>query len=323
MQQDIDRFLEAIHSEQGFSPNTVVAYRNDLNQFMVFIDGAQPIVPDQPDCDPVSVAWVRSWQELPATCLTDYLRSLHDRPYATSTVARKTAAIKSFFQFLLRSGLMGEDPSVRMVPPRVEKCPPRAITPREVARLLAQPCRTIGARARRPEALRDRAMLETLYATGTRASELVSLDLADLEHDLGGGSVRCGGQSARERRVPLRESAVEAIERYLADGRPLLCEREIDALFLNHRGRRLTRQGFWLILKSYAQQAKIADVTPQTLRHTFATHAIGQGAELRHVQHLLGHVSISTTQVYRRLANSAPRREEGASMDRQLERGAV
>jgi integrase/recombinase XerD len=142
-------------------------------------------------------------------------------------------------------------------------------------------------------------MLETLYSTGMRVSELVSLDLTDL----GNGWVRCAGQSSRVRRVPLRERAVQAIESYLDDARPHLGGREADALFLNHRGRRLTRQGFWLILKSYAEQAEIADVTPQTLRHTFATHAIREGTELRDVQHLLGHVSISTTQVYRRLAS--------------------
>jgi integrase/recombinase XerD len=135
-----------------------------------------------------------------------------------------------------------------------------------------------------------------------RVSELVALDCEDV--NLLERYMRCAGRTARERQVPLRNSAVEAIDYYLFQARPLLALREEDALFLNHRGNRLTRQGFWLILKSYAEKAEIADITPHTLRHTFATHALGRGANLREVQQLLGHVSISTTQVYRRMAQS-------------------
>jgi integrase/recombinase XerD len=146
-------------------------------------------------------------------------------------------------------------------------------------------------------------MLETLYSTGMRVSELVSLDLGDAEPER--ALIRCTGKGGRQRMVPLRSSAVEALSRYLVDGRPALTIADHPALFLNHRGNRLTRQGFWLILKSYAQQAEIGAVTPHTLRHSFATHALKHGAELRDVQQLLGHVSISTTQVYRRLVGSA------------------
>ena len=321
MREEIDRFLQALESERGFSHNTVVAYRNDLSQFVAYLQAEREFGQGIGDHDRSAPTGGPLWQELTDGCLNAYLQTLHDRPYATSTVARKTAAINSFFQFLHRAGLMGEDPSVRMVPPRVDKYSPRAITLGEIARLLEQPCRVAGDRANRPEALRDHAMLETLYATGMRVSELVSLDVTDV--DVEAGRVRCAGQSARERRVPLRESAVRAVERYLAEARPLLGGREIDALFLNHRGRRLTRQGFWLILRSYSEQAGIADVTPHTLRHTFATHAIRQGTELRQVQHLLGHVSISTTQVYRRLANASAESEEDGPIDHLLERDAV
>ncbi len=143
-------------------------------------------------------------------------------------------------------------------------------------------------------------MLETLYATGMRVSELVSLDCEDV--NLQERQMRCAGRSSRERNVPLRESAIVAIDHYLFQARPLLALRDESALFLNHRGNRLTRQGFWLILKSYANKAEISDITPHTLRHTFATHALRRGADLREVQQLLGHVSISTTQVYRRMA---------------------
>ena len=187
-----------------------------------------------------------------------------------------------------------------MTAPRVEKYTPRSITLAEVERLLEQPAKEGDTAARKPEAARDRAMLETLYATGMRVSELVALDCEDV--NLLERHMRCAGRSTRERQVPLRERAVEAIDHYMFQARPLLVIREENALFLNHRGNRLTRQGFWLILKSYASKADIADITPHTLRHTFATHALGRGADLREVQQLLGHVSISTTQVYRRLA---------------------
>jgi integrase/recombinase XerD len=243
---------------------------------------------------------VQSWDQLTDNDLTNYLLYLRSRKYASSTVARKMAAIKSFFNFLIGEGQLRGDPGARMTAPRVEKYTPRSITPAEVERLLEQPAKEGDTAARRPEAARDRAMLETLYATGMRVSELVALDCEDV--NLLERHMRCAGRSARERLVPLRERAVEAIDHYLFQARPLLVLRQENALFLNHRGNRLTRQGFWLILKSYASKADIADITPHTLRHTFATHALGRGADLREVQQLLGHVSISTTQVYRRLA---------------------
>jgi integrase/recombinase XerD len=187
-----------------------------------------------------------------------------------------------------------------MASPKVEKYVPRAISQEEVDRLLAQPCNK--QESNRPEAIRDLAMLETLYATGMRVSELVAMNTGDI--DLERGVVRCSGKSGRQRFVPIRPSAVAALNDYLTDGRPALALSDQDALFLNHRGTRLTRQGFWLILKSYAQQAGIGDITPHTLRHSFATHAIRQGTQLRDVQQMLGHVSISTTQVYRQVASS-------------------
>ena len=319
MRRDVDRFLRVLEAERGFSHNTVVAYRNDLYQFVGFLAngaGSEHDMADVGDCAPT----LPEWANLTDGHLNDYLRLLHERSYATSTVARKTAAIKSFFQYLHREGLMGEDPSARMSPPRVDKYTPRAISASEVHRLLEQPCGRRGERATRPEALRDRAMLETLYATGMRVSELVALDVGDVELD--SGCVRCGSTAVRERQLPLRESAVNSLGCYLSDARPILECRDTDALFLNHRGRRLTRQGFWLILKSYAHQAQIEGVTPHTLRHTFATHAIREGTELRLVQHLLGHVSISTTQVYRRLADAVGSEGEGIAT-RSVEQDSV
>ncbi len=290
MHDSVERFLLVLERERGFSLNTIAAYRNDLNQFVVYL--RQP----PPDDRQVSCS---AWTELTDGHLTTYLLHLRQREYASSTVARKTAAIKSFCHFLLGEGLTPVDPAANMASPKVDKYVPRAITPIEVARLLDQPCKNRLDGSERPEALRDRAMLETLYATGMRVTELVSLDVTDV--DLEAGTVRCTGKAGRERTVPLRESAIRALAEYLEDGRPAIVFGDDPALFLNHRGNRLTRQGFWLILKSYAQQAQIGYITPHTLRHSFATHALKHGANLRDVQQMLGHVSISTTQVYRQL----------------------
>jgi integrase/recombinase XerD len=311
MQRDVERFLQVLEAERGFSVNTIFAYRNDLTQFLSFLageGGREPLDNGQfgvsGATSPVSPK-VETWAQLTDNDLTNYLLFLRSRKYASSTVARKMAAIKSFFNFLVAEGQLRGDPGARMTAPRVDKYTPRSISPSEVERLLQQPAREGDATARRPEAVRDRAMLETLYATGMRVSELVALDDVNLLER----HMRCAGRTSRERLVPLRESAIEAIDHYLFQARPLLVLRDESALFLNHRGNRLTRQGFWLILKSYASKAEIADITPHTLRHTFATHALSRGADLREVQQLLGHVSISTTQVYRRMAlgQAAPR----------------
>ncbi len=308
MLDDVERFLRVLEGERGFSLNTVFAYRNDLNQFVAYLSRTDA-APAPNDSKEVALDGylptpgpVARWEELTDGHLTTYLLHLRSRDYASSTVARKTAAIKSFCHFLLDEGRMRADPAARMASPKVDKYTPRAITLQEVARLLEQPVKA-GSATSRPEAMRDRAMLETLYATGMRVSELVALDCDDV--DLAAGTVRCAGRGGRSRTVPLRESAVRSIARYLDEARPAMGGGDDRALFLNHRGSRLTRQGFWLILKSYAQQAEIADITPHTLRHTFATHALRRGADLREVQQMLGHVSISTTQVYRRLAARA------------------
>jgi integrase/recombinase XerD len=220
---------------------------------------------------------------------------MYEKQYAASTVARKTAAIKSFCHYLANSGQLREDPSQSLAAPRVNRYVPRAISEQEVDRLLAQPRNA--PKTRRPDALRDLAMIETLYASGMRVSELVALDVDDVDFDT--NQVACPGKAGRRRQVPLRLQAIEAIDDYLKNGRSSLADPDETALFVNHRGSRLTRQGFWLILKAYAEEAQIENLTPHTLRHSFATHALRDGAELRDVQQLLGHVSISTTQVYR------------------------
>ncbi len=310
MQTDVERFLHILETERGFSVNTIFAYRNDLTQFLAFLRGenGEDAVRDSAEATdrqemtlaPNQMLNVFQWNQLTDDELTSYLLYLRDRKYASSTIARKMAAIKSFFNFLISEGQLRGDPAARMTSPKVDKYTPRSISQSEVERLLEQPGKAADPDARRPETARDRAMLETLYATGMRVSELVALDCEDV--NLLERRMRCAGRSARERQVPLRDSAVAAIDHYLFQARPLLVLRDESALFLNHRGNRLTRQGFWLILKSYANKAEISDITPHTLRHTFATHALRRGADLREVQQLLGHVSISTTQVYRRMA---------------------
>lgn len=311
MEETIERFLEALATERGFSQNTIAAYRNDLAQFVAYLRQPPPADQQEP---------VNDWAALNDGPLGTYLLHLRSRDYASSTVARKTAAIKSFCAFLQREGIVTSDLGSRVASPRVDKYIPRAITPDEVNRLLEQPA--VGDGGARPESIRDRAMLEVLYWSGMRVSELVALDPSDL--DLVAGTVRCSGKAGRSRTLPLSPRAIAAVQVYLADARPRLAHDEDGPLFVNHRGGRLTRQGFWLILKSYAQKAQIDDITPHTLRHSFATHALSHGAELRDVQQLLGHVSISTTQIYRQLAADARTRSSADGLGNGMEspRGA-
>lgn len=284
MEHLVNDFLTRLRANKDFSPNTVSAYRNDLGQLGTQLREAQAVT---------------SWNEVTQDHIVNYLLYLKERGYQGSTVARKTAAAKSFFHYLVASGQRQSDPTSLLTAPRVEKTAPRAMSPEEVRLLLAQP-RARGRNA--PEALRDHAMLETLYSTGVRVSELVALEIDWLELDA--ARIRCLGKGGRERVLPLKPSAVAAIQAYLHGPRDQLRgSGDSTALFLNHRGRRLTRQGFWLIMKSYARAAGIEDITPHTLRHSFAAHELRQGTELRSVQHLLGHVSISTTQVYQQLEN--------------------
>lgn len=280
MEETIERFLAGVVRERGLSPNTVAAYRNDIEQFRSFL-GQQYQLQD--------------WSELRTEHLEAFLAFLRERQYAETTAARKLAAIKSFCHSLLRSGQLAEN-SITVVPtPRAGRFAPRAIAPEAVQQLI------IAASGDRfPEQLRDRAMLLTLATTGLRVSELTALDLADV--DLEQGELLVRKPQNRDRRVPLPPDAVQALRVYLERGRPAFAPAKREtALFLNRRGTRLTRQGFWLILKGYAEAVGLADVTPHTLRHTFAVHALANGRELREVQRILGHVSPTTTQVYRQL----------------------
>ncbi len=233
-----------------------------------------------------------AWSRVGKDQIMGYLLYLKQRNYATSTVARKIAAVKSFFHFLKAHGFTLSDPTDNLDSPRVNKYLPKAISANEMQALLKQPASHGG-----PEGPRDLAMLGLLYSTGMRVTELVTLNLDDA--DLTGNKISCSGKGTRKRFIPLRPEQKKILEDYLAGARPILVGKNDEtALFVNHRGHRLTRQGFWLILKAYAEQAGIAGITPHTLRHSFAAHMLGDGENLRRVQELLGHASISTTQIY-------------------------
>lgn len=273
-QEQIDNFLQFVAAERGFSQNTAGAYRNDLTQFAGFLQGAG------------RDGWI-----LDREILQRYRSFLYERRYADTTVARKIAAVRSFLHFLKAEKIVDSDLTEHLASPRIGKYLPHSIAEDDVEFLLTLPSRD------NPAGLRDCAMLRMLWATGMRVTELISLDL---EHvDMTTDTVRCTGKGSKERQIPFGLKARAALSHYLDDGRPTLARRALErALFLNHHGDRLTRQGFWLILKSYARRAGIDSISPHTLRHSFATHLLNNEAELRVVQELLGHSNISTTQIY-------------------------
>jgi integrase/recombinase XerD len=292
VKEDIERFLTYLSVEKGFSDNTISAYRNDLlHDLATFAEheiGRRGSIP--------------SWASFSRQDMLSYLLQLKERGYAATTQARKVAAAKSFFGFMVAEGRLKANPTDNVGSPNVGRPLPKPISVTQVRRLLEQP-----AKLSTPDAKRDRAMLELLYASGMRVSELVALNLDDI---IGDSYVRCFGKGHKERIIPIHQRAVLAVEEYIKEARPKLTQNNQErALFLNRRGERLTRQGFWQILKAYAKQAELgADITPHTLRHSFATHMLSGGADLRSVQELLGHANISTTQVYTHLTTEHVRR---------------
>lgn len=284
MEQQVAQFLTYMVEEKESSANTTAAYQNDLSQFTQFVEQyASPTLPR-----------VSAWRQLNEEIVRAYLHFLNERDYASSTVARKVASVKSFLHYLVETHHLPKDPSERLDSPKVKKSLPRSIRPQEIDRLRAAPLREHS-----PKAKRDKALLEVLYATGMRVTELVNLNVENV--DLRAGVVTCGEGGKRTRNIPVKPDAIDAIYTYLQEGRPhlVLDERE-NALFLNHRGQRLTRQGLWLIIKHYVREVGIkTTVTPHTLRHSFATHLLDSGADLREVQERLGHASASTTQIYK------------------------
>ena len=271
----IAAYLDHLLVERGLADNTRESYERDLRHFVDFVERNRS-----------------SLERATRTTVISYLLYLEKQGRATATVARRLAAIKSLYQYLAREGIVRRDPTEKLESPRLEKKLPTVLSVEEVEELLRQPA------ASSPGGLRDRAMLELLYASGMRVSELVSLDMSEVNLPL--GFVRCLGKGAKERVVPIGSVARRAVGEYLEKGRPkLVREPLMAALFVNHHGRRLTRQGFWKIVKQYAAQSDISkQITPHTIRHSFATHLLERGADLRAVQEMLGHADISTTQIY-------------------------
>jgi integrase/recombinase XerD len=230
-----------------------------------------------------------AWDEVGAEDVAAFFEQLVAEGFAPSTVARKLAAVKRFFEYLESVGVVEVNPAVDIQAPRVKKRMPKALSSQEVSRLLEAP-----SQEQTPKAIRDRVLLELLYATGMKATEIVSLDVDDI--DLEAGLIHCEG-----RELPLEGIAAKWTEIYLDEARDHLIKNpEETGLFLNHRGQKLTRQGLWLIIKAYAEQTHLnGDVTPHTLRHSFAARLLDDGADLSEVQLLLGHASITTTQVYK------------------------
>lgn len=301
MDKQIQGFLDFLATEKNFTTNTLVAYRNDLQQFHGFLI-APPEGVAKPEIDQDGQI---VWTSVNKPHITAFILYIKEKEYAPATVARKIAAIRSFFHFLQVEKVVKEDPTETLDSPKVGKNLPKPISVEEVDLLLAQPSKED---MTRPDVMRDAAMLSLLYASGMRVSELVALNVDDI--NLAAGYVRCLGKQSKERIIPIAPSVVESVKNYLEQGRPkMLQSPDEKALFLNLRGSRLTRQGFWLILKEYAKKAGITkNITPHTLRHSFATHMLNNGADLRTVQELLGHANITTTQVYTQLTKEHVRR---------------
>lgn len=292
MDDSIAQFLNFLSVEKNASGNTIAAYKNDLAQLEKFV------------AIKLGSSCAGPWKAVPGTMVIGFTEDLRSHEYKDSTVARKVAAVKSFFGFLSAEGLVEVDPTEHLKSPQVGKSLPNPLTTQEVDELLEQP-----ARRNTPEARRDKCMLEVLYATGLRVTELISLDVADIALESDPVTVRCIGKGDRERVLPLYQRPVDELRQYIFHVRPrLVRNRRESALFVNRRGLRLTRQGFWLILKNYARDANLGkSITPHTLRHTYATHMLSGGMPLRNVQDALGHASISTTQIYTHLTDDHKR----------------
>lgn len=304
MKEQIDSFLDYLAVEKGYSEHTILAYRNDLTALTDFAE--QELFKKNPS---------PTWSDFNRQTMLGYLLQLKEKGYVATTVARKVAAARSFFGFLNAEGIIKTDPTENMSSPSVGKALPKPIPINQVRLLLEQPDKLSTA-----EAKRDRAMLELLYASGMRISELVSLNIGDVNTE-GEYFVRCFGKGRKERIIPLYEQIALIIKKYLDEERPKLARgRKENALFLNARGERLTRQGFWQKLKEYAKSAGLSEqISPHTLRHSFATHMLSGGADLRSVQELLGHANISTTQVYTHLTTEQVRRTYDKSHPRASE----
>lgn len=278
MGQLLSMFIDFLAIERGLAKNTLDAYQRDLTDFLDFLKEKNLQIED-----------------LKKEEMLGYIVNLKQKKRANSTIARHIAAIKTFFKFLQQEGIVAINPVGDLEGPKQQKRLPKVLTIEEIEKLLEKP------QSNDPLGNRDKAMLETLYGAGMRVSELLNLDINSINTEL--GYVRCMGKGSKERIIPLGNKAILSLNAYLKWGRNKLLKNPREyALFLNQHGRRLTRQGFWKILKKYALLAGIEkEITPHVLRHSFATHLLENGADLRSVQEMLGHVDVTTTQIYTHL----------------------
>jgi integrase/recombinase XerD len=281
----VRNYVSYLAVERGLSRNTVEAYERDVRDFLRFLDDSQ-----------------RDLQQVDRVTLLEYIQKLYVRLSARS-VMRKVAALRSFFRFLLLDGFIVHDPTETLDTPKTWRSLPKYLTVDEVNQLLQQP--DLGT----PQGIRDRAMLEVLYATGLRVSELVRLKLSDLNFEV--GFLKTLGKGAKERIVPIGDSAIEATTAYLEQAYPRYKSKNPTTpfLFLSQKGGAMTRQNFWVLVEKYGKRVGLASpLSPHVLRHSFATHLLENGADLRAVQLMLGHADISTTQIYTHVTRERLRR---------------
>ncbi|AIQ59657.1 site-specific tyrosine recombinase XerD [Paenibacillus borealis] len=281
MESHLQPFMQYLSGDKGLSPSTLESYGRDISQFLEFTEERG----------------TAAMEEIRRSHIMLYLGALRGAGKATATVNRNTVSLRAYFHFLLKERLIGQDPTLDMETIKPSKKPPMILSIEEIERLLAVPDESA------PQGMRDKAMLELLYATGIRVTELISLNVEDVNTGL--KFARCSGASGKERVVPIGTIAADCVARYVSGMRDKLLRvnQEEPALFLNSLGGRLTRQGFWKIIKKHAREARIQqDITPHTLRHSFAAHLLEGGADLRSVQQMLGHSDISTTQIYSGIA---------------------
>ena len=275
MEQQLDQFIHYLEDIKKSSRNTVLSYKRDLEKFLTFLSSQE----------------IEGLSSVNETTMNAYILTMEEQQFATSTISRNIAALKSFFDYLVHYEHYTVNPTMHLKTPKIEKKTPEVLTVEQVTKLLEQPA------GRNNKEIRDKAMLEMMYATGIRVSELVSLTIDDI--NVQAGYIRCS-ERGRERIIPIGSVARISLRQYLKLSRPvMLADHNSRILFPNCNGKPMSRQGFWKILKQYAAKAGIeADITPHTLRHSFAAHLLENGADLRSVQEMLGHSDISTTQIY-------------------------
>lgn len=275
MEQAIDQFVAYLHNIKETSTNTELSYRRDLKKVIAFLRARN----------------LTKWVDVKEEDLKDYIASMGEQHFAAATISRNIASIKALFHFMAQEGIVKKDITDGLKAPKIEKKMPEILTMDEVIRLLEQPS------GNSHKEIRDKAMLELLYATGIRVTELITLKVSDVNLPM--SFIICR-DAHKERVIPFGKAAKEALVRYLTEAREQMIEdKSSDILFCNFSGAPMSRQGFWKLIKFYAKKADItADITPHTLRHSFAAHLVENGADLRSVQEMLGHSDISTTQIY-------------------------